>query len=355
MRGPSRPTNQPVNHSRRTGCAGTLSAMSIAVVPLAAEHTSDVYRLCREAWQADVPDIPFASEAVFVAALQRPPAGHEAERYVALRDGIVAGSLRLLMPMLDNRENARVEVIVSPAHRRNGVGRVLLSHAVERAATRGRHNLDAETIDHSPEGAAFANAAGAKMALAETRSRLDVPPPDQRRLDDLLADARRHSTGYRLLQWTGVPAEEHLADIAYLDSRYYTDAPSGDLVVETQNVDPERVRAAEAHMLALGRTSFHTAAVHEATGSVVAWTFIVGNDDTPEQAWQQLTMVDPAHRGHRLGLLVKLENLRFIRAGRPELTGIDTFNATANEHMLAINDTMHFRRVDQWMQWLLTI
>jgi GNAT superfamily N-acetyltransferase len=329
--------------------------MSITVAPLAAEHMSELYRLSRDAWVADVPDIPFASEATFAAMTQQPPAGQEAERYVALLDGVVAGFLRLRFPMLDNRENAHVQLITSPAHRRRGVGRALAGHAVQRSAARGRRNLDGETIDHRPEGAAFATALGAKMALAETRSRLDVPPPDPERLDALLADARRHSTGYRLRQWTGVPSEEHLADIAYLDSRYYTDAPSGDLVVETQKVDPERLRAAEKQLVATGRTSFHTAAVHEATGSVVAWTFIVGNDDTPEQAWQQLTMVDPAHRGHRLGLLVKLENLRFIRAGRPELAGIDTFNATANEHMLAINDTMGFRRVDQWMQWLLTI
>jgi GNAT superfamily N-acetyltransferase len=329
--------------------------MPIAVVPFGPEHAADVYRLCRGAWLADVPDIPFASEAVFAAMMRRPLPGQETERYVALLDGAVAGHLRLRYPMADNLENVRLDLTTGLSHRRLGVGRALFDRAVERAVARGRKNLDGETIDRGPEGAAFATAMGAKTALAETRSRLDVPPPDQQRLDAVLDDARQHSTGYRLLQWTGVPQEEYLEDIAYLDSRFYTDSPMGDLVVEAEKVDPERVRAAEEQLIAVGRTAFHTAAVHEETGRLVAWTRITGDNDSPVQAWQQLTMVDPKHRGHRLGLLVKLENLRFIQAGRPELTGIDTFNASANEHMLAINDTIGFRRVDQWMQWLLTL
>jgi len=43
----------------------------------------------------------------------------------------------------------------------------------------------------------------------------------------------------------------------------------------------------------------------------------------------------------------KWTNLRHIR---PELTGIDTFNASANRHMLAINKAVGFRPVDSWIQ-----
>jgi GNAT superfamily N-acetyltransferase len=329
--------------------------MPIDVTPFAPEHAAEVYRLNRDAWSTDVPDIPFASETVFAAMTAGARPGFEAERHVALFDGVVAGSLRLMFPMTDNVENASFALTVAVGHRRRGVGRALFERGVQRSIARGRKNLEAETIDSGPEGAAFATAMGAKMALAETRSRLDVPPPDQERLAALLADAWSHAEGYRVVQWTGVPAEEYLDDIAALDSRYHLDAPMGDLVVEPQKIDGEKIRANEEHGIAVGRTAFHTGAVHRATGRMIGWTFVSGNNDTPQQAWQQLTLVDPAHRGHRLGLVLKLENLRFIRAGRPELTGIDTFNATANEPMLAVNDAMGYRRADQWMQWQLTL
>jgi hypothetical protein len=54
-------------------------------------------------------------------------------------------------------------------------------------------------------------------------------------------------------------------------------------------------------------------------------------------------------------MIVKLENLRHVRELRPKLRAVDTFNASSNEHMLAINRTMGFRAVDSWMQWQLTV
>ena len=45
---------------------------------------------------------------------------------------------------------------------------------------------------------------------------------------------------------------------------------------------------------------------------------------------QNITIVDPAHRGHRLGMVVKLENLRHAREHRPQLAAVDTANAASN-------------------------
>jgi hypothetical protein len=54
-----------------------------------------------------------------------------------------------------------------------------------------------------------------------------------------------------------------------------------------------------------------------------------------------------SHRGHRLGLIIKIENLRYARQHRPGLRAIDTFNASANEHMLDIKDGLPAgRRLD---------
>ena len=75
-------------------------------------------------------------------------------------------------------------------------------------------------------------------------------------------------------------------------------------------------------------------------------------DDDPDwHAWQQITIVDPDHRGHRLGTIVKIENLRYTLAAEPALRYIDTWNAAANDHMISINELMGFRPVDAWHNW----
>ncbi len=75
----------------------------------------------------------------------------------------------------------------------------------------------------------------------------------------------------------------------------------------------------------------------------------------PSQAWQLTTLVDPSHRGHRLGLIVKLENLKYMRAERPTLTEIDTINASSNDFMLAVNRAMGFAPVETMVQWRLDV
>jgi GNAT superfamily N-acetyltransferase len=329
--------------------------MPIAIEPLADSHYNDVYEISRLGWKADVPDIPHASPAVFAATLRLPWPTAVHERYVAFLDGVAAGFLQLRMPQADNLGNVELDLLTAPDQRRRGVGRAMWACAVERTHALGRKHLIGASNDHLPDGAAFAVAMGASAGLAEIRSRLDVPPPDRERLDALLVDSWRHADGYVLVQWTGVPPEEFLDDVAYLDGRLNADAPIGDLAIEPEKVDAARVRATEERAIAVGRTAFHTGIVHAASGRMVAWTVIACDNDTPTHAWQNITIVDPDHRGHRLGMIVKLENLRHTSGLRRELVAIDTFNASANRHMLAINETMGFRRVDLWMQWQRTV
>jgi GNAT superfamily N-acetyltransferase len=329
--------------------------MSIAIESFADSHHDDVYEICRAAWAVDVPDIPYSSPAMFAATLLRSPPATAFERYVAVLDGATAGFLQLRLPQADNLGNVELDLLTAPDSRRCGVGRALWACAVERTHALGRKHLIGATTDHRSDGGAFAVAMGASAGLPETRSRLQVPPPDQERLDALLADSWRHADGYRLVQWTGVPPEEFLDDVAYLDSRMNADAPMGDLAMEPEKVDAARVRANAERQITVGRTVFHTGVVHPASGRMIAWTVLAGDDDTPVHAWQNITIVDPDHRGRRLGMIVKLENLRYTLGLRPELAWIDTFNASANRHMLAINETMGFRRVDSWMQWQRTL
>ena len=84
----------------------------------------------------------------------------------------------------------------------------------------------------------------------------------------------------------------------------------------------------------------------EVAGAVPDWVQAEISAEVDAEAAQALTTVDPAHRGHRLGLLVKRANLRQRREHYGNVTTIWTGNATTNANMIAINDQVGFRPVD---------
>jgi len=75
----------------------------------------------------------------------------------------------------------------------------------------------------------------------------------------------------------------------------------------------------------------------------------------PEIAYQWSTIVNPAHRGHRLGVVVKLANIDALRANWPSVHSINTWNAGVNDHMVAINEAMGFQAIEQWREWQLDV
>jgi GNAT superfamily N-acetyltransferase len=321
--------------------------MRINAVPLdAVEPAYEIARVCQA---FDQPDVPFPSLDTFRSAVEHPWPGYVFERCLGLLDDVPVGYLEMGLPQDDNLSTVNVELSVLPSARRHGVGRALHTVAVARTRALGRTYLIGPTVQRHPDGAAFAAAMGAAAGLTELRSRLDVRALAPERVSSMLTEAWTHADGYELVRWTGVPPEEIIEDVAYLDGRLNADAPVGDLAWEPEKVDAEKVRQAELSRIARGRTSYHTGALRD--GRLVAWTAIAGAVDEPAQAWQNITLVDPEHRGHRLGLIVKLANLSHVRELRPGIEVIDTFNAATNEHMLAINRMLGFRVVESVVQW----
>ncbi|MCZ7419336.1 GNAT family N-acetyltransferase [Verrucosispora sp. WMMA2121] len=311
---------------------------------------------------ADEPDFPPMCRRRFTALLRHPMPGCETIMLLARIDGTPAGFLRLDLPQLDNTENASAELIVHPALRRRGVGRALAEHGLGLLRERGRKRVSAmsraevagEPGRRSP-GNAFAAAFGAVDALTDVRRRLTVADLDQARLDTLLADARIRAAGYAVLRWRGRTPDDLAADVAYLDGRLLADAPMGDLAWEPERVDAERLRGTESALDARGRRRYHVGLRHEASGRLVAWTMLDVGASADWHSFQQITIVDPEHRGHRLGLLSKIENLRHLLAHEPAVRVIDTFNAASNDHMITINEQLGFRVRDRWSNWQLDV
>jgi RimJ/RimL family protein N-acetyltransferase len=78
---------------------------------------------------------------------------------------------------------------------------------------------------------------------------------------------------------------------------------------------------------------------------VVAYSDLATTVHEPGRAYQWGTLVAPAHRGHRLGVAVKVANLRLLGSERPDVTRVTTYNAEVNTHMVGVNEALGFRPV----------
>ncbi|SDZ65970.1 Acetyltransferase (GNAT) family protein [Asanoa ishikariensis] len=336
--------------------------MSIEVTPVGPDDGQHAYEIQAQSHAFDVPDFPPLCPRSFFGSLTDPWPGAHKVHALARLDGVPAGFLELRLPYLENTGTADLSLDVLPSMRRRGVGSALLAHAMEASRADGRKHLIGESVwalpggaDRPVDGGVFARATGAALALTDIRRRLDATSIDEAALDSLVSAAWPSAAGYSLVKWAGATPEEFAADQAYLEGRLMSDAPTGDLAVEGMKMDTARLREVETARERRGRRAYTTAARHDASGRLVAITAIEFNDTPDWHAFQQITLVDPDHRGHRLGVLVKVENLRAVLAAEPALRAIDTWNAAVNAHMVAINEAIGFRPVDEWHSWQIAL
>ncbi|GIG58628.1 GNAT family N-acetyltransferase [Longispora fulva] len=292
--------------------------------------------------------------------LRNPWPGEANEFWLAVDGGEPVGSLQIHMPTLDNLDNIGVDFTVPPAHRRRGIGRALYGKAVERARFHHRKNLQTDATQalpgteadspHGP-GMAFAAKMGFRRVLDEAHRRWVSGVVSEEELARQLAEAWTHAEGYELVTWRDRVPERYAADLAYLDSRVMMESPIGDLAFEEEKIDADRVRAGEEVAHARGHLHFAVGLVHRESDTLAAYSALASDQGDEWHAWQHNTIASSAHRGHRLGTIVKLENLAFYRATYPQLRAIDTSNAADNAYMIVINERMGFRWADTWVNW----
>jgi GNAT superfamily N-acetyltransferase len=273
----------------------------------------------------------------------------------------VVGAASYLLPQAENLSKVYLELSVHPQRRRRGIGTRLLEE-VYAAARRHRRNLiEIQTVRSLPGGVARDEAGyryltnrGYQPGVTSIRSRCQIADRSGPK-EATLAEARTHAKGYSLVQWRDAVPEEIIGDVAALQSRLMLDAPTGDLAVEQQLYDADRVRGEEATQLGRGYLWYSTAARHDATGQIVARTKLSFEANDHAHARQRITIVEPAHRGRRLGLIVKSANHAYTRAHEPALRVIDAWNAEENTHMRAVNAMLGFQAVDGWSVFQLSV
>ena len=277
----------------------------------------------------------------------RPGADDRCEVF-AVRDGArFVGAGRLLLPQVDNLHSVEVLVAVRPSDRRRGVGRRLAEEVDRRARAHGRDTL-VGFADEPPhgDGGAVVRAAAARLGwvVAQVDVRRDVDLPlDPVRFAELEAQCRAHAADYDLRTWWDGTPDELVEDRARLDTEFSVDVPKDELDWREEVWDGARVRRHEARNAAMGKTCVAAGAVHRPTGRLVGFTEVGVSRADPRRGFQWGTMVESAHRGHRLGLLLKLVVLQELSTRSPATASVSTWNAQENAPMIAVNEALGAR------------
>jgi GNAT superfamily N-acetyltransferase len=263
-----------------------------------------------------------------------------------------AGCYLLELPDRENVTLGTAVLAVPPLRRRRGIGTAVLAHCAAQARAAGRTTLQASAAPGSP-GEAFARAAGAAGGLTDVRRVLRTAGLTPERLAGLRAEAEAHAAGYSLLTWTGPAPEEHIDQVAGLYGAL-GDAPR-EAGMAAPHMDAGRVRAIELTTADPVFGLYSVAARHDASGDLAALSQVITNAEVPAHALQALTAVSRPHRGHRLGLLVKVAMHEWLASAEPGVRDVFTWNAQANGHMIGINERLGYEVSGYYRAWELSI
>jgi GNAT superfamily N-acetyltransferase len=262
-------------------------------------------------------------------------------------DAMVGSGLTFL-PSRDNTHLGAVEVYVPPDHRRQGVGSTLLARAEEIVVAGGRTTLLADVrvpLEEDSDDSRWAEARGYAVANVDTVKVVDLAASADL-LPGLEAQAAERLGDYRLVWWTDPAPDEHLASLAAAMSRFIEEIPLGDLDLLPVAWTPERLRGRESRRAAQHREELTVIALTP-SGEVAGYTDLVIAPHAPRLASIGDTLVLPDHRGHRLGLAMKVLLHQQARALYPGAELIVTGNATTNTFMNAVNEQLGYRPVDR--------
>ena len=263
----------------------------------------------------------------------------------------MVGAGRVDVNLLDNLHSAMSSVFVDPEHQRRGIGRALDAACVEVARERGRRLLITEAYappDAESGGLLFARAMGYTVGLEDGMKVVDLFETEPT-WAELEAKVEERRGDYRIVTWLDNVPAEYVDDYCALNEAFFDEAPMGDMEIEPEKWDKKRVDDRESRNALSGRHDVSAGAVSP-DGHLVALTEVMVNERAPWRAFQSGTLVSRDHRGHHLGLAIKLANHRQVREAWPELRTLLTGNADVNAPMNAVNDALGYREVERCVE-----
>lgn len=261
--------------------------------------------------------------------------------YVGLEGGLPVVVGRIATTDYDNLHLAWLGVQVHADHRRRGHGTAMLDALVGETTARGRTSIGIDGWDdESVRGFAARHELVEKSSAIQRRQlpdELDWPE-----IERLHKEASAAASAYDVVRREGRTPDAELDELAVMASAI-NDAPTDDLDIEDEVFSADRMRGYESAQLDRGHRMFRTFARHRGTGELAGHSVVVVDGERPQYAEQHDTSVVAAHRGHKLGLLLKTDMNLWLRDVQPQLAEISTWNAASNDFMIAVNEAIGYR------------
>lgn len=280
---------------------------------------------------------------------------------VARANGAIVGRALYETTKGGGADTAWLVVQVLPAFRRHGVGRALADAVEALAVAEGKAKAVTYVVSPddgsddrlaSPTGfgsvpranaeVQFLLVRGYSLEQVERASRIALPVPAAELADRLAEATARSGPDYAIRSWVNGVPERWREDVAVLLTRMSTDEPQGNL---DQPEDPwtvERLAAADLRDEANPRDRLTVAVEHLPTGRLAGFSELTVPVETDRAVSQESTIVLSEHRGHKLGMLLKVANFDHLQRERPGHPSIYTFNAEENRFMLDVNEAVGF-------------
>jgi GNAT superfamily N-acetyltransferase len=278
--------------------------------------------------------------------VRRPGPYYERTLLTAYDEGELVGVAEVGWPLGSNEHMAEMEVDVLPGQRRRGIGRALHDEGLRRVRAAGRTTLSGEAHqggDRPSPSAAFAEAIGFEIGHVEEHHVLELPVPAA--MLDGLSDG---VSGYELLTWRDRAPDDLVESYARMRTQLGADIPRGELDSRPVEIDVTKIRAEEQRTAESYRHVVATAR-RLADGEFGGYTLVFLPHESDE-VLQDDTLVMPAHRGHRLGMALKVAVLRLLADEHPERRRIHTWNGVDNTPMQAINRELGFGPVERLLE-----
>jgi len=261
---------------------------------------------------------------------------------------------------------AVVEVL--PGFRGRGIGTALAEHV--EALAHDRRRLYVYVV--SPEGEGerlvpptgygsvpvanpevrFLLHRGFTLEQVERASRLALPLDEAWLVSAVAAASAVSGDDYRVHRWIDRTPQRWLDDMALMFTRMSTDAPSAGLEEPEDVWTPTRVTEAEEREAASPREMLTVAVEHVPSGALVGYSSLSVPSQRARAVMQDDTLVLREHRGHRLGMLLKVANLAHLAELRPGHPSVITYNAEENRHMLRVNEEVGFVPIGYEGAWM---
>lgn len=274
--------------------------------------------------------------------------GEPPQAYLGTVDGHPVSTSLLFTSERDNTHLAWLVLSVHPECRRRGYGSLMFERMVEEVRALGRTSIATDGWD-SDRTRRFAKKFGLEVRSQAIQRRQHLAEIDLDDIRCLYDEAAAVASEYELMRVAGRTPPE-LVDVVVELAAAINDAPTDDLDIEDEVFSAERLAAAEDASVARGDREYRVIARHRDSGAPAGHTAVSVETHRPTLAHQEDTAVARAHRGHRLGLLLKADMLLWLADAEPQLEVVDTWNAESNDHMIAVNETLGYRVMGRELQ-----